>query len=113
MIFSTWKKAKAKAMAHGLHMWFSEHWEKGVRLPIELYKNPLIWCLNYEDILSEIVTHGRCVQYKRFGFDGAPRECLTSHLQVGELLLLMGNGLLHQHTLNALFHGILLCLEEE
>lgn len=25
----------------------------------------------------------------------------------------MGNGLLHQHTLNALFHGILLCLEKE
>ena len=36
-----------------------------------------------------------------------------SHLQVGELLLLMGNGLLHQHTLNALFHGILLRLKRE
>lgn len=34
----------------------------------------------------------------------------TSHLQVGELLLLMGDGLLHQDTLNALFHCIFLCL---
>ena len=33
-----------------------------------------------------------------------------SHLQIGELLLLVGDGLFHQDTFNALFHSILLCL---
>lgn len=55
------------------------------------------------------MTHG----IQTFCFIKGP-ECFTqSHLQVGELLLLMGDGLLHQHTLNALFHGILLCLREK
>lgn len=34
-----------------------------------------------------------------------------SHLEVGELLLLVGDGLFHQHALDALLHGILLGLE--
>ena len=33
-----------------------------------------------------------------------------SHLQIGELLLLVGDGLFYQDTFNALFHSILLCL---
>lgn len=35
-----------------------------------------------------------------------------AHLQVGELLLLVGDGLLHQHALDALLHGVLLGLRE-
>lgn len=35
----------------------------------------------------------------------------VSHLKVGELLLLVGDGLLHQHTLDTLLHRILLCLK--
>lgn len=40
------------------------------------------------------------------------REGGGAHLQVGELLLLVCDGLLHQHTLDALLHGILLGLRE-
>lgn len=36
-----------------------------------------------------------------------------AHLQVGELLLLVRDGLLHQHALDALLHGVLLGLREE
>lgn len=35
-----------------------------------------------------------------------------AHLQVGELLLLVRDGLLHQHALDALLHGVLLGLRE-
>lgn len=37
----------------------------------------------------------------------------VAHLQVGKLLLLVGDGLLHQHALDALLHGILLGLREK
>lgn len=37
----------------------------------------------------------------------------AAHLQVGELLLLVRDGLLHQHTLDALLHGVLLGLGEK
>lgn len=90
--------------------------EKGLRLPRELYQNrnltqEMAASLMYEKIfcLDSRLTDDMCntnaclAEYQKF---------CTSHLQVGELLLLMGDGLLHQHTLNALFHGILLCLEE-
>lgn len=36
-----------------------------------------------------------------------------AHLQVGELLLLVRDGLLHQHALDALLHGVLLGLREK
>lgn len=37
----------------------------------------------------------------------------AAHLQVGKLLLLVRDGLLHQHTLDALLHGVLLGLGEK
>lgn len=46
----------------------------------------------------------------RGGGGGAGR---AAHLQVGELLLLVGDGLLHQHALDALLHGVLLGLREK
>lgn len=60
---------------------------------------------------------GLCSAPKRktnstLGGSKAQQEHLRgSHLEVGELLLLVGDGLLHQHTLDALLHRILLCLE--
>lgn len=46
----------------------------------------------------------------------APRpegRAQAAHLQVGELLLLVCDGLLHQHALDALLHGVLLGLREK
>lgn len=65
-------------------------------------------CVNYlwkskKHIVTNSVTH-------HVGNTKGEEKVSTSHLQVGELLLLMGDGLLHQDTLNALFHCILLCL---
>lgn len=61
-----------------------------------LWKSP-------KHIVTNSVTH-------HVGNSKGEEKVSTSHLQVGELLLLMGDGLLHQDTLNALFHCILLCL---
>lgn len=112
MIFSIWKRAEAKATAHGLHM---------QSFPPQKWKGNCDSCWNFTKANIE----DRCVNYiweypKNIVTNSfTPRDSKghekvsTSHLQVGELLLLMGDGLLHQDTLNALFHCILLCLRSK
>ena len=47
------------------------------------------------------------------GRGGRRLPARAAHLQVGELLLLVRDGLLHQHALDALLHGVLLGLREK
>lgn len=59
-----------------------------------------------------LVLRDKNIWSRGWEFSCRSTEFSTPHLQVGELLLLMGNGLLHQDTLNALLHGIFLCLKK-
>lgn len=56
---------------------------------------------------------GRAASSRASAAAAAGRRGPAAHLQVGELLLLVRDGLLHQHALDALLHGVLLGLRDE
>lgn len=92
---------------------FQSHGEKGIVTSSGtlLKTNIEDMCVNYlwksiKHIVINSITH-------HVDNSKGQDKVSTSHLQVGELLLLMGDGLLHQDTFNALFHCIFLCLGSE
>lgn len=90
---------------------FHRHCEKGImtssgtllkETTLRTCASTILW-KSIKHIVTNSVTH-------HMDNSKGQEKVSTSHLQIGELLLLMGDGLLHQDTLNALFHCIFLCL---